>query len=187
MKRSFILAAAVAAIFVSSPVNASGSNEREYRDRGTRNTQTQSNRNRQQQGQNQRQGQTQTSNSNSNANLNNQNNFNEVYRERLTVASAMPANLTAGMDTCLGSASAGVQTQIVGVSGGKTTIDENCVMIKQVHLLIELGYPDAACYRARQNRDIDLALTAAGIECREPLPAKTEDVPIPYDRAKEYK
>ena len=152
---------------------------------------------RQGQSQGQRQSQTQTVTASGNQ-TNTSLQFNETYRERLVVASVVAPNLTSGMDTCLGSTSAGLQTQIVGLSGGKTTVDENCVMIKQVHLLIEMGHNTAACYRARQNRDIDLAMTAAGVECREPpsvprvVPApvagqNVEDVPIPYDRAKEYK
>jgi hypothetical protein len=151
----------------------------------------------QSQGQRQRQGQTQTATASGNQ-TNTSLQFNETYRERLVVASAIAPNLTSGMDTCLGSASAGLQTQIVGLSGGKTTVDENCVMIKQVHLLIEMGHNTAACYRARQNREIDLAMTAAGVECREPPPIarvvpapaagqNVEDVPVPYDRSREYK
>lgn len=152
---------------------------------------------RQGQSQGQRQSQTQTATASGNQ-TNTSLQFNETYRERLVVASVVAPNLTSGMDTCLGSTSAGLQTQIVGLSGGKTTVDENCVLIKQVHLLIEMGHNTAACYRARQNRDIDLAMTAAGVECREPpsvprvVPApgaaqNVEDVPIPFDRSREYK
>jgi len=87
---------------------------------------------------------------------------------RPVVASAYSGSLTSGLDTCLGSVTAAVQTQIVGVSGGKTIVDKNCVMIKQVQLLVQLGYPTAACFRARQDSEIDEAMKAAGIECFEP-------------------
>lgn len=98
----------------------------------------------------------------------NSTNITQNYRDyRPAVNSAYSGSLTSGLDTCLGSASAGVQTQIVGLSGGKTIVDKNCVMIKQVQLLVQLGYPTAACFRARQDSEIDEAMKAAGIECRE--------------------
>ena len=125
--------------------------------------------------------------------------FSDVYRERLNpVSTAIGSNLTSGADTCLGSVTAGVQTQILGVSGGKTVVDENCVLIKNTKLLLTMGLPSAACFYARQDPKIDQAMAAAGVECREPpstprvVPAPTatqnvEDVPVPYDPAKTYK
>ena len=99
------------------------------------------------------------------------------YRDyRPAVNSAYSGSLTSGLDTCLGSVTAAVQTQIVGVSGGKTIVDKNCVMIKQVQLLVQLGYPTAACFRARQDSEIDEAMKAAGIECREPPVAAVPQV-----------
>jgi len=99
----------------------------------------------------------------------NSTNITQNYRDyRPAVNSAYSGSLTSGLDTCLGSATAAVQTQIVGVSGGKTIVDKNCVMIKQVQLLVQLGYPTAACFRARQDSEIDEAMKAAGIECFEP-------------------
>jgi hypothetical protein len=191
--KNVILMSAIAMLLATPVAYASGD------DRGKRRGNNTSVRTdvRQGQSQGQRQSQTQTVTASGNQ-TNTSLQFTETYRERLVVASVVAPNLTSGMDTCLGSASAGLQTQIVGLSGGKTTVDENCVMIKQVHLLIEMGPNTAACYRARQNRDIDLAMTAAGVECREPpsvprvVPAPSagqnvEDVPIPYDRAKEFK
>lgn len=173
MNKNIIIAAAVAALLCAAPVYASGDDHGKKRGSNTsvrtdvRQGQSQGQR------QGQRQGQTQTATASGNQ-TNTSLQFTENYRERLIVASAIAPNLTSGMDTCLGSASAGVQTQIVGLSGGKTTVDENCVMIKQVHLLIEMGHTTAACYRARQNRDIDLAMTAAGVECRDvPSPSNS--------------
>lgn len=158
--------AAIAALLCTTPAYASGDDHGKKRGNNTSVRQGQSQGQRQGQSQGQRQGQTQNATASGNQ-TNTSLQFNESYRERLIVASAIAPNLTSGMDTCLGSASAGVQTQIVGLSGGKTTVDENCVMIKQVHLLIEMGHNTAACYRARQNREIDLAMTAAGVECRD--------------------
>ena len=58
---------------------------------------------------------------------------------------AMVAPLTtSGMDTCLGSVTGGVSVPGLGVSGGKTVIDENCVMLKNSKRLQELGLNDAA-------------------------------------------
>lgn len=122
--------------------------------------------------------------------------FSDVYRERLNpVSTAIGSNLTSGADTCLGSVTGGVQTQILGVSGGKTVVDENCVLIKNTKLLLTMGLPSAACFYVRQDPKIDQAMAAAGVECREPPPVvppapaseKTEDVPVPFDPAKTYK
>ena len=117
--------------------------------------------------------------------------YSDVYRERLNpVHSAVGSNLTSGADTCLGSVTGGVQTQILGVSGGKTVVDENCVLIKNTKLLLTMGLPSAACFYVRQDPKIDQAMAAAGVECREPppvVPVKPEDVPVPFDPAKVYK
>lgn len=125
--------------------------------------------------------------------------FSDVYRERLNpVSTAIGSNLTSGADTCLGSVTGGVQTQILGVSGGKTVVDENCVLIKNTKLLLSMGLPSAACFYVRKDPKIDEAMSAAGVECREPpsfprvVPApianeKVEDVPVPFDPAKVYK
>ena len=54
-------------------------------------------------------------------------------------------NLTAGgSDVCLGSSSAGISAAGIGISGGSTTIDENCVMLKNAKILASLGLKDAA-------------------------------------------
>jgi len=114
--------------------------------------------------------------------------YSDVYRERLNpVHSAVGSNLTSGADTCLGSITGGVQTQILGVSGGKTVVDENCVLIKNTKLLLTMGLPSAACFYVRQDPKIDEAMAAAGVECREPPPVNSEDVPVPFDPAKVYK
>lgn len=108
-------------------------------------------------------------------------NITDSYSEARNVAAsaATPFLVTSGEDTCLGSVGGGVQTQILGLSGGKTVVDENCVLIKNTKLLIAMGYDSAACYYVRQNPQIDQAMTAAGVECREPSPI--EAVPIPSD------
>jgi hypothetical protein len=92
---------------------------------------------------------------------------------RIPVNTAFAASLTSGQDTCVGSASGGVQTQVAGISIGKTYRDRNCELIKQVQLLNQMGMPDAACFRARagkEGEEIDAALAAAGIDCRSLRP-----------------
>ncbi len=103
---------------------------------------------------------------------------------RRPVSTAYAANLTSGIDTCLGSMSGGAQAPIVGLSFGATKIDKNCVLIKQVQLLKQLGYESAACFRARSGEEgkaIDAAMTQAGIVCEGvaqevSTPATTEPV-----------
>lgn len=61
------------------------------------------------------------------------------------VAPHTTSNLTtSGNDTCFGSATGGVSLPGVGISGGSTYVDENCVMLKRVKLLNSLGLKDAA-------------------------------------------
>ena len=126
------------------------------------------------------QGGTATANGNGSGNATTINqSYSDVYRERLNpVSSVYSGNLTSGADTCLGSVVGGVQTQILGVSGGKTVVDQNCVMIKNTKLLLTMGLPSAACFYVRQDPKIDEAMAAAGVECREPPPVHTEDVPV---------
>ena len=122
--------------------------------------------------------------------------YSDVYRDRLQVSSAYAANLTSGADTCLGSVSGAVQTQLLGVSGGKTVVDENCVKIKNDKLRMEKALfayhapgigPVVACYILTQDPDFSNAMKMAGVECREPqpvvVPPTVEDVPVPSDPA----
>lgn len=87
------------------------------------------------------------------------------HAPRIPVAEAYAASLTSGLDTCLGSVSAGVQLPIVGATLGSTHVDRNCVLIKQVQLLREMDLDRAACFRARADRDIAKAMDAAGDHC----------------------
>lgn len=92
---------------------------------------------------------------------------------KIPVATAYSAALTSGMDTCLGSASGGVQIPVVGLSLGGTKVDQNCVLIKQVQLLHALGQDEAACYRARAGKEgkmIDDAMNKAGVSCKPTPP-----------------
>ena len=64
------------------------------------------------------------------------------------IKNVVPVNTTnlvgTGSDVCLGSITAGASAPGISISGGKTTVDENCVMMKQVSLMNALGLTDAA-------------------------------------------
>ena len=51
---------------------------------------------------------------------------------------------TSGVDTCFGSATGGLSLAGIGISGGTTLIDENCVRLKNAKILSTLGLTDAA-------------------------------------------
>ena len=55
-----------------------------------------------------------------------------------------PNLTTGGSDVCLGSSSGGISAAGIGISGGSTTVDENCVMLKNAKILASLGLKDAA-------------------------------------------
>lgn len=104
------------------------------------------------------------------ANSNNVDITQNYKSHRAPVTTAYATSLTSGVDTCTGSMSGGVQTQVVGLSLGKTNVDKNCILIKQVQLLSQLGIPEAACFRARageEGKAIDDAMKAAGVNCMD--------------------
>jgi hypothetical protein len=100
---------------------------------------------------------------------------------RNPVETAYSANLTSGMDTCLGSFSAGGQTQILGLTFGKTVTDKNCILIKQTKLLNENGLHRSACFRMQMDKEgalIKKAMQEAGETC-PPMPFADDAVVIP--------
>ena len=119
-----------------------------------------------------------------NGNGSNNTTINTEYRAaKIPVATAYSASLTSGIDTCLGSASGGAQTQILGLTFGKTYVDKNCILIKQTHLLREVDQDRAACFRMQQGKEgeaIRQAMKDAGAEC-PPLVATAVTVvqPLP--------
>lgn len=87
--------------------------------------------------------------------------------KRIPVSTAYAPALTSGIDTCLGSFSAGAQHTVFGISFGKTTVDENCVMLKQARMLHEMGLRVAAWQRMCQSPDTRAALIDSGsYDCR---------------------
>lgn len=115
----------------------------------------------------------------SNSTSSNNNNITSVENyeaQKIPVSTVYGGSLTSGQDTCLGSTTGGVQTQILGISLGSTIRDRNCEMIKQVQLLNQMGMPSAACHRARageEGREINAAMIAAGIDCNQLAPVRT--------------
>jgi hypothetical protein len=88
------------------------------------------------------------------------------YRNPVNTAYSAP--LTSGLDTCVGSVSAGAQTQILGLTFGSTKRDTRCELIKQTHLLVDLHQERAACFRAqlgKEGAEIREAMKEAGAEC----------------------
>ena len=92
-------------------------------------------------------------------------------QRRIPVSSSFAPALTSGLDTCVSSVSGGVSTQILGISFGKTTIDEGCQLRKETNLLRSFEtteFQRAACFRMSQDRpgaQIKKALESAGIDC----------------------
>ncbi len=73
-----------------------------------------------------------------------------------------PNLTTSGADTCFGSSSGGISAAGIGISGGKTIVDENCVMLKNAKLLSSLGLKDAAVsLLINSNPDIAKAISQA--------------------------
>ena len=134
------------------------------------------------------------SNSNSN-NANNSSNLSsnvtvegdtyvQARNRRIPVSTAYAAPLTSGIDTCLGSASAGVQTGILGVSLGGTKRDRICETIKLSRELHHMGMHEGAVQLLCTDQRVRIAMRNAGTPCEEvtyapPPPPMIYDEPPP--------
>lgn len=90
---------------------------------------------------------------------------------RQPVSTAYAAPLTSGLDTCMGSTTAGGQGVAFGLSFGTTWTDKNCVRLKNARELSAMGYQKAAVELLCQDKSVAKAMKAAGHECvvsREP-------------------
>lgn len=76
-----------------------------------------------------------------------------------------PAITTINNDVCAVAASGAVQTQILGISMGKTTRDMNCERIKLSKNLYDMGMKVAAVATLCQDERIFTAMLAAGTPC----------------------
>lgn len=80
----------------------------------------------------------------------------------VSVPNVNNASLTSGgYDVCLGSASGGGSITGFGLSFGTTKTDDNCVTVKQVTLLNNMGLKDAAIARMLQDPKLRDALLTA--------------------------
>lgn len=86
-------------------------------------------------------------------------------QKRAPVASAWAAPLAASNGTCLGSASGGLQTVGVGLSFGKTTLDEGCDARYDAIALTQIGEGNAARERLCLKPEIAEAFARSGKPC----------------------
>ena len=69
-------------------------------------------------------------------------------------------------DLCTTGASAAVQTQIFGISAGKTIVDKNCIMLKNAKALYDMGMKVAAVsLMCKGSKDIWVAMYNSSTPC----------------------
>lgn len=91
-----------------------------------------------------------------------------IHKERhrrIPVNTAYAAPLTSGLDTCLGSASAGVQTSVLGLTLGGTRRDYVCERIKLSRELHAMGMREAAVHLLCADVRVRNAMLHAGTPC----------------------
>ncbi|WP_236635123.1 hypothetical protein [Polynucleobacter asymbioticus] len=69
-----------------------------------------------------------------------------------------PGLTAAGSDVCLGSVSASGSILGLGLAGGGTYVDDNCVLLKNSQRMAALGFGNAAVVMMLQNKDIEKAI-----------------------------
>lgn len=69
-----------------------------------------------------------------------------------------PGLTAAGSDVCLGSVSASGSILGLGLAGGGTYVDDNCVLLKNSQRMAALGFGNAAVVMMLQNKDIENAI-----------------------------
>lgn len=112
-----------------------------------------------------------------NDNGNNSNNTSINFEARkIPVSTAYAPGLTSGIDTCLGSASGGVQTGILGLSFGTTKRDKNCERIKNTHLIAEFNVLAGCAYMLKNVPGAADAFKEVGASCLPPPVVETAPV-----------
>jgi len=106
---------------------------------------------------------------NSGDNSNNTTIQTNYHAAKIPVNTAYSAGLTSGLDTCLGSVSAGAQTGILGVTFGTTKVDKNCVTIKRTHLITEFSVPAGCDYMLKNIPGAAEAFKDVGAVCVPPV------------------
>jgi hypothetical protein len=76
-----------------------------------------------------------------------------------------PSLMSSGQDTCLRSASAGMQIDVLGINGGRYVQDEECNRRKDSKVLKDMGMSIAAVSRMCQNNNNWTAMFIAGTPC----------------------
>ena len=113
--------------------------------------------------------------------------FIQARNRRIPVSTAYAAPLTSGIDTCLGSASAGVQTGILGVSLGGTKRDRICETIKLSRELHHMGMREGAVQLLCIDERVRVAMYNAGTPCEAvtyaPPPMAYDEPPPPEEFA----
>jgi len=69
-----------------------------------------------------------------------------------------PGLTAAGSDVCLGSVSASGSILGLGLAGGSTYVDDNCVLLKNSQRMAALGFGNAAVVMMLQNKDVEKAI-----------------------------
>lgn len=83
----------------------------------------------------------------------------KTYSELVSVPTMYAPGLTAsGSDVCLGSISASGSILGLGLAGGTTYVDDNCVLLKNSQRMAALGFGNAAVVMMLQNKDIEKAI-----------------------------
>lgn len=89
----------------------------------------------------------------------------DAAQARNPVSTAYSASLTSGIDTCMGSSSAGAQGVGFGISIGSTWTDKNCARLKNARQLVIMGHRAAAVQLMCLNPEIKLAMSNGGTPC----------------------
>lgn len=76
-----------------------------------------------------------------------------------------PSLMSSGQDTCLRSASGGMQIDVLGINGGRYVQDEECNRRKDSKVLKDMGMSIAAVSRMCQNINNWTAMFIAGTPC----------------------
>ena len=102
-------------------------------------------------------------------NVNDNRNYNDSKVEQTVKSpppSAMaPSIMSYSQDLCLSGVSGAVQTQIIGVSGGKPVRDMNCERLKLSKTLYDMGMKVAAVSMMCQDERVFKAMEMAGTPC----------------------
>jgi hypothetical protein len=97
-----------------------------------------------------------------------------------------PGLTAAGSDVCLGSASASVSILGLGLAGGGTYVDDNCVLLKNSQRMAALGFVNAAVVMLLSNKDIEQAIrTSSPSVYLQVSKDRLANLQAEYDDAKE--